>query len=82
MPSSEGGAGSVPLAVLGMACRFPGAETPDAFWELLVAGGHTMSAVPDDRWTDGQAERYGFHGSFLPEPAHFDAAFFGMDIAS
>ncbi|MEV5912365.1 amino acid adenylation domain-containing protein [Streptomyces chartreusis] len=79
MPSSEGGAGSVPLAVLGMACRFPGAETPEAFWELLVSGGHTMSAVPDDRWTDGQAERYGFHGSFLPEPAHFDAAFFGMD---
>lgn len=79
MPSSEGGAGSAPLAVLGMACRFPGAETPEAFWELLVSGRDTMTAVPDDRWTDGQAERHSFHGSFLPEPAHFDAAFFGMD---
>ncbi|MFJ4369347.1 amino acid adenylation domain-containing protein [Streptomyces chartreusis] len=79
MPSSGGGAGSVPLAVLGMACRFPGAESPEAFWELLVSGRDTMTAVPDDRWTDGQAERHSFHGSFLPEPAHFDAAFFGMD---
>ncbi|CAM5674781.1 amino acid adenylation domain-containing protein [Streptomyces chartreusis] len=78
-PSSEGGAGSVPLAVVGMACRFPGAETPEAFWELLVSGRDTMTAVPDDRWSDGQAGRSGFHGSFLPEPAHFDAAFFGMD---
>lgn len=79
MLPSEGGVGSVPLAVLGMACRFPGAETPEAFWELLVSGRDTMTAVPDDRWTDGQAERHSFHGSFLPEPAHFDAAFFGMD---
>ncbi|MGW4755156.1 amino acid adenylation domain-containing protein [Streptomyces chartreusis] len=79
MPPSEGGAGSAPLAVLGMACRFPGAETPEAFWELLVSGRDTMTAVPDDRWTDGQAERHSFQGSFLPEPAHFDAAFFGMD---
>ncbi|MGW4871935.1 amino acid adenylation domain-containing protein [Streptomyces chartreusis] len=79
MPSSEGDAGSAPLAVLGMACRFPGAETPAAFWELLVSGRDTLTAVPDDRWTDGQAERHSLHGSFLPEPAHFDAAFFGMD---
>lgn len=75
MPSSESGAGSVPLAVLGMACRFPGAETPEAFWELLISGRDTMTDVPDDRW----AEKHSFHGSFLPEPAHFDAAFFGMD---
>ncbi|WP_432192487.1 amino acid adenylation domain-containing protein [Streptomyces sp. bgisy027] len=79
MPSSEGGAGNGPLAVLGMACRFPGAETPEAFWELLVSGRDTMTAVPDDRWTGGQADRGGFYGSFLPEPGDFDADFFGMD---
>ncbi|MFC5216471.1 amino acid adenylation domain-containing protein [Streptomyces coerulescens] len=77
--SSEGRAENGPLAVLGMACRFPGAETPEEFWELLVAGRDTVTAVPDDRWANGQGSTPGFHGSFLREPAEFDAAFFGMD---
>ncbi|MFE6176877.1 amino acid adenylation domain-containing protein [Streptomyces sp. NPDC056464] len=64
-----------PLAVLGMACRFPGAPTPEAFWDLLVSGRDTLTSVPDGRWEDAP----GFHGSFLPDPADFDAARFGMD---
>ncbi|MFJ7072028.1 amino acid adenylation domain-containing protein [Streptomyces sp. NPDC098781] len=64
-----------PMAVLGMACRFPGADTPEAFWELLLSGRDTLTAVPDDRWQGAP----GFHGSFLPDPADFDAARFGMD---
>ncbi|KOG17726.1 hybrid non-ribosomal peptide synthetase/type I polyketide synthase [Streptomyces viridochromogenes] len=68
-------AGRGPVAVLGMACRFPGANTPEAFWELLLSGRDTLTAVPDDRWDDAP----GFFGSFLPDPSLFDAAYFGMD---
>ena len=44
-----------PIAIIGMACRFPGgANNPDAFWELLKNGKHTVSDIPSDRW-DGEA---------------------------
>ncbi|MFE0918959.1 amino acid adenylation domain-containing protein [Streptomyces nigra] len=76
-PAPDGGG---PVAVLGMACRFPGAETPEAYWELLVSGRDTVTAVPAGRWGDG-TRAAGRFGSFLPEPAHFDAEFFGMDDA-
>ncbi|MGV9241354.1 beta-ketoacyl synthase N-terminal-like domain-containing protein, partial [Streptomyces nigra] len=76
-PAPDGGG---PVAVLGMACRFPGAETPDAYWELLVSGRDTVTAVPAGRWGDG-TRAAGRFGSFLPEPADFDAEFFGMDDA-
>ncbi|GAA4073428.1 non-ribosomal peptide synthetase/type I polyketide synthase [Streptomyces shaanxiensis] len=75
---SGANAGNQPVAVLGMACRFPGASTPEAFWELLLAGRDTVSAVPDDRWESAPGAR-GLFGSFLPDPADFDAAFFGLD---
>ncbi|WP_217213048.1 non-ribosomal peptide synthetase/type I polyketide synthase [Streptomyces sp. AC550_RSS872] len=67
--------GQGPVAVLGMSCRFPGAQTPEAFWDLLLTGRDTLTAVPDDRWGDAP----GFFGSFLPGPADFDADCFGMD---
>ncbi|MFB8757355.1 amino acid adenylation domain-containing protein [Streptomyces nigra] len=77
-PSPAPGGG--PVAVLGMACRFPGAETPEDFWELLVSGRDTVTAVPAGRWDEGTPAT-GRFGSFLPGPADFDADFFGMDDA-
>ncbi len=68
-------AGQGAVAVLGMACRFPGARTPEAFWDLLLSGRDTLTAVPDDRWDDTP----GYFGSFLPDPADFDTDCFGMD---
>src|SRR3569833_2398350 len=77
-----------PVAIVGMACRFPGGcETPQAFWRLLRDGRGAMSDVPADRW---DIEHY-----YDPEPAapgkmavrragfieqvdRFDAAFFGI----
>ncbi|MFD9443494.1 amino acid adenylation domain-containing protein [Streptomyces sp. NPDC060006] len=72
------------VAVLATACRFPGAETPEAFWELLAAGGDTVGPAPEDRRTGedrvagvpGERTR---HGSYLADPGAFDAEFFGMD---
>ncbi len=40
-----------PIAIIGMSCRFPGgANSPEAFWEILSQGVDTISEVPQDRW--------------------------------
>ena len=39
-----------PIAVVGMACRFPGANNLNAFWELLENGRDAITEVPPDRW--------------------------------
>ncbi|MFB7369836.1 amino acid adenylation domain-containing protein [Streptomyces sp. NPDC056222] len=75
-PEPFHGAGPV-VAVSGLACRFPGADTPEVFWERLVEGYDAVTGVPDGRWghpSDGHAR----WGAFLDEPAGFDAAFFGI----
>ncbi|KOG42765.1 hypothetical protein ADK38_46565, partial [Streptomyces varsoviensis] len=39
-----------PIAVVSMACRFPGGvRTPDDLWELLAAGRDTVTGLPADR---------------------------------
>jgi acyl transferase domain-containing protein/NAD(P)-dependent dehydrogenase (short-subunit alcohol dehydrogenase family)/acyl carrier protein len=43
-PSSE------PLAIVGIGCRLPGADGPEAFWSLLAAGTDAIREVPPDRW--------------------------------
>ena len=36
-----------PIAIMGMGCRFPGgANSPEAFWELLEQGYDGISEVP------------------------------------
>ncbi|HJT58388.1 MAG TPA: amino acid adenylation domain-containing protein [Ktedonobacteraceae bacterium] len=39
-----------PIAIVGIGCRFPGANTPQAFWELLREGRESIREVPPDRW--------------------------------
>ncbi|WP_374223081.1 type I polyketide synthase [Streptomyces sp. FH025] len=78
-----------PLAIVGMACRFPGgAGTPEEFWELLNAGGDAVGGFPTDRgWDldgffDPDGESSGTSstqsGAFLRGAAEFDAGFFGI----
>ncbi len=38
------------IAIIGMACRFPGAEGLDEFWDLLTRGGDGVSEIPPSRW--------------------------------
>ncbi|MEU4240826.1 SDR family NAD(P)-dependent oxidoreductase [Actinoplanes sp. NPDC026619] len=71
------------VAVVGMACRLPGAPDLDAFRTLLRDGRDAVTEVPPGRWTpptgltpDEQA-RIG-RGGFLDDVAGFDAAFFGI----
>ncbi|NES59167.1 hypothetical protein G3562_27190, partial [Micromonospora sp. PPF5-6] len=73
-PGEESGR-PYPVAVVGLACRLPGAAEPGAFWRLLCAGAGAVGEVPADRWsTDGTVR----HGAFLDDVGGFDADFFGV----
>ena len=74
-----------PIAIIGMACRFPGADGIGAFWRLLEAGGNAVqegvpgsgigcvgALFPDDT---GQIDACWF-GAYLDGLDQFDAAFF------
>jgi amino acid adenylation domain-containing protein len=39
------------VAILGMACRLPGAETEQALWDMLARGESAIRPVPADRWS-------------------------------
>ncbi len=71
-----------PIAVVGMACRFPGSvSTPEEFWELLHGGVDAMSGFPSDRGWDLDAFAGGGPapvGGFLSGVGDFDAGFFGI----
>ncbi|MDO0931746.1 beta-ketoacyl synthase N-terminal-like domain-containing protein [Streptomyces sp. DG2A-72] len=63
------------VAVTGLDCRFPGAEDPYRFWELLIRGGDGISRVPRERWDPGVTGGPG-EGGFLADADAFDNAFF------
>ncbi|WP_455565764.1 type I polyketide synthase [Micromonospora maritima] len=69
-----------PIAVVGVACRFPGgADSPDAFWRLLADGVDAMSDLPTDRhWDLAALPPDVTRGAFLADAAAFDAHFFGI----
>ncbi|MGH9133592.1 MAG: beta-ketoacyl synthase N-terminal-like domain-containing protein, partial [Ilumatobacteraceae bacterium] len=39
-----------PIAIVGMSCRFPGADSPEAYWELLRDGVDAITEIPLSRW--------------------------------
>ncbi|MEU5839987.1 type I polyketide synthase, partial [Streptomyces diacarni] len=77
-----------PIAIVGMACRFPGdADSPEALWELVSRSRESVSDFPDDRgWPDdlydpdpqAHGKTYSAQGNFVREAARFDAEFFGI----
>ncbi|SCL23201.1 myxalamid-type polyketide synthase MxaF [Micromonospora pallida] len=78
---------SEPIAIIGMACRFPGARNTDAYWQLLTEGVDAITEVPTDRWDvdhfyssapDAPGRTSTRWGGFLDQVDHFDAGFFGL----
>ncbi len=71
------------IAVIGMACQFPGAPDIEAFWDLLESGKNTVSDGRKDSglWKDimgdpAAEEHILKQGSFLEGLDQFDAGFF------
>ncbi|MFJ2116693.1 type I polyketide synthase, partial [Streptomyces sp. NPDC087850] len=69
-----------PIAIVGMACRFPGAvRTPEELWSLVRAGADVVGDFPEDRgWEFDSTVSFAHKGGFLYDAGEFDAGFFGI----
>lgn len=76
-----------PIAIVGMACRFPGAPDLNSFWRLIHEGQSAVGEVPADRWSveefyDPTGETPGKMAvkwaALVENPDQFDPQFFGI----
>ena len=76
-----------PAAIIGIGCRFPGAEDPEAFWRLLHDGIDIITEFPSGRKEfyafydpdpNAPGKTYSRFGGFLEEVDKFDPHFFGI----
>ncbi|MFF8848087.1 type I polyketide synthase, partial [Streptomyces sp. NPDC015127] len=78
-----------PIAIVSMACRYPGdVRTPEALWDLVATGTDAVGPLPADRgWpldrllaggADQQGTSYVAEGGFLYDATRFDAGLFGI----
>jgi len=74
------------VVIVGMGCRFPGADGIEAYWDLLREGRDATVEIPGDRWDmerlyapePSPGKMYVNRGGFLPDIDEFDATFFGL----
>ena len=77
-----------PIAIVGMACRFPGgASSPESFWECLAQGRDLVAEIGESRWgteyyyhpnPQAPGRSYTWSAGVLDDIDRFDAAFFGI----
>ncbi len=76
-----------PIAIVGMSCRFPGANSTAEFWSLLREGRDAIREIPQERWdlealydpdTATPGKMITKWGGFIDGVDQFDAAFFNI----
>ncbi len=76
-----------PIAIIGIGCRFPKANNPHEFWQLLSNGIDGITEIPKERWNineyydehpETQGKMNSRHGGFLSQVDGFDPNFFGI----
>ncbi|OBA75700.1 polyketide synthase [Mycobacterium sp. 1554424.7] len=76
-----------PIAIVAVACHFPGAPNPEAFWEVLSGGVDAIREIPEDRFDidefydpdpETPGKIYSRFGGFLDGIDGFDPEFFGI----
>ncbi|MBV1920042.1 MAG: type I polyketide synthase, partial [Pseudomonadales bacterium] len=85
---STTGTSNQAIAVIGMACRYPGGSNdPQAFWSLLSEGHDGVKELGDRRWPmshfydadpDAEGKMYCLRGGLIDDVEYFDAQFFGI----
>lgn len=73
------------IAIVGMGCRFPGANNPEEFWQLLEDGRDAITEIPAQHWNKSEYDSEQKNtpgkicttsGGFVPYLREFDASFF------
>ncbi|MFF7942484.1 SDR family NAD(P)-dependent oxidoreductase [Nocardia gamkensis] len=80
------GRAAEPIAVIGIGCRLPGGDTPEAFWRLLAAGASGIREVDPARWdparfyrpTGGPGLTNSKWGGFVDGVDLFDPEYFAV----
>ncbi len=76
-----------PIAIIGLACKFPGAKDKYEFWDLLDQGTDAIKEIPSDRWEindyyndipGAKGKMISRWGGFIEDIDKFDAEFFGI----
>ncbi|KAJ5675962.1 hypothetical protein N7462_008859 [Penicillium macrosclerotiorum] len=68
------------VAIIGMACKFPGAESPAEFWDILTSGTSMLDKMPLERFDRTNIRRspsLDYWGNFVSDVDAFDHQFFG-----
>ncbi|MGZ8219944.1 beta-ketoacyl synthase N-terminal-like domain-containing protein, partial [Methylomagnum sp.] len=82
--------GPEPIAVIGLACRFPQSPSPEAYWDNLAAGRNLITEVPPEHWPmeqwfspdkDAPGKSYSKWGAFIDDVDKFDAGLFKLTDA-
>ncbi|MFI6090870.1 type I polyketide synthase [Streptomyces sp. NPDC051218] len=68
-----------PIAVIGMACRYPGGvRSPEDLWELVESGTDALGPLPTNRGWDPAQTAAAPRGGFVHDVGDFDAGLFGI----
>ncbi|VAW80208.1 Polyketide synthase modules and related proteins [hydrothermal vent metagenome] len=76
-----------PIAIIGIGCRFSGADNTTEFWNNLYQATDSVTEAPEERWDtdqyfdpdmDAQGKMYTKSGSFLDQVDQFDPGFFNI----